>query len=104
MVKKSMAKQSKQFKTPAEQFLSTSSENETVTNNDNSNSIENEIVFEFRMPSSTEIREKKDTRVQLLMRKTTKEAIQEEASKQGTSFNALVNKLLDQYAERIKND
>ena len=45
------------------------------------------------------VKESKTARAQLLIRPTTKEALQQIAEEEGTSFNNLINDILDDYVE-----
>lgn len=46
------------------------------------------------------VKENKSERMQLLIRKTLKDAIREEAAAQGLSMNDLVNNIFEEYFER----
>lgn len=82
--------QKKSFKTPAMQFIDAPEETQAAE------------AAGFQIPKGYRLeREFKSVRMQLLVRPSTKEAIKREAAAQGVSMNDLINKLLDEYAERL---
>ena len=91
--------QKKNFKNPAMQFISAAEEEREAPQTQPQQ--EAQQAAGLNIPKGYRLApEFKSARVQLLVRPTTKEAIQKAAAAQGLSMNELINQILDEYAER----
>lgn len=80
-------------KNVAEQFISTATEEPEAPKQIQGEGLNIPIGYKL-------VKENKSVRLQLLIRPTTKETIKKLAEAQGISVNDLINKILDEYAER----
>lgn len=93
-----MAKKS--FNNPAMQFISTAEEPEARPAKATKAPREAEPQEGVRIPKGYKlVQETKSTRLQLLIRPTTKDALKEAAEAQGISLNELINQVLDDYIQ-----
>ena len=95
-----MAQQKKSFKSnPAMQFISAAEEEREAPQQEAAPQIGQ--AEGLNIPKGYRLApEFKSDRMQLLVKPATKEAIRQAAAAQGLSMNELINRILDEYAER----